>query len=414
MADADQHAAMDEMWNAIDKTNQGFLNKDEAKLFIDTTLRELGIPGNLTDDGLVTILNEVDNDGSGRFSKTQLIEFFSNFMYFFADASIAAAVQIVAFSFVPSQVTLCKGGSVTWTHANPLAQLHTINSENGEVESPQLQYGQQFSQTFPTPGTYRCYCHVHSFMTTVVTVVDVAHEISQELAKEAHDESVSLSRSAARDAHRMSTHDAFVHAASLDQTTVVQRWIDKGHDINHADSDGQRALCVAAQNQCMDTMALLVKHGANIHAKQKGGQTALHAACTWGRRRAVQMLLRLGSEVDASDDNGQVPLHCACQHGDPALVKLLLEYKADPYIEDEVLYPLDETRATDDVNVVAPSNPQGRCKRLEAVGCAARTGRVLLHDLPCVHGRALEFHAGRAPPRTSNRHREGNLRLLGI
>ncbi|RHY11412.1 hypothetical protein DYB37_001336 [Aphanomyces astaci] len=78
---------MDETWSALDTTNQGFLSKDEAKKFIATTLQELGIPGDLTEDGLDSILDELDHDGSDRFSKSQLIDFFSNFMYFFADAT---------------------------------------------------------------------------------------------------------------------------------------------------------------------------------------------------------------------------------------------------------------------------------------------------------------------------------------
>ncbi|ETV89673.1 hypothetical protein, variant [Aphanomyces astaci] len=222
----------------------------------------------------------------------------------------ATVVHIVDFAFVPSAITVQRGASVTWTHANSLARLHTVNSEDGAVESPDLVYGQQFSHTFSTPGTFRCYCHVHSFMSTLVTVVDAPDKT---VTDQGRGQSEVLQTS---DLHRMST-------------------IDKGHDVDHHDTDGYRALCVAAQNQCMDTMALLVAHGATIHLKQTGGQTALHTACTWGKPQAVEMLLRLGAPVDLQDDNGQAPLHCACQHGDPLLVKLLLQAKADPYIADE-------------------------------------------------------------------------------
>ncbi|CAK4071549.1 unnamed protein product [Aphanomyces euteiches] len=82
---AKAQSTMDETWSAIDKSNQGYLGHDEAKLFIETTLHELGIPGDLTEESLTTILEELDNDGSGHFSKSQMIDFFSNFMCFFTD-----------------------------------------------------------------------------------------------------------------------------------------------------------------------------------------------------------------------------------------------------------------------------------------------------------------------------------------
>ncbi|KAF0686508.1 Aste57867_21695 [Aphanomyces stellatus] len=363
MADQEQDMAkaMDDTWSTIDKTNQGFLDQEEAKQFIETTLKELGIPGDLDDDGFATIFDELDKDGSGRISKSQMIDFFSNFMGFFVgewiaglvwpnegEATMHHGVKIVNFEFLPAHITLHTGHAVTWTHANPHAHVHSINSEDGCFESPELAFGQQYTQSFVWPGTYRYYCHRNSFMMATVTVVDPAPLLMPLEPKMSLPSAVPSSRT---DTHRMTTFDAFVHAASLNQTTVVQRWqallqrhnvqwwrlyrIDKGHAVDHEDSDGQRALCLAAQNQCMDTMALLVQHGADVRLPQRGGRTALHEACTWGKPLAVALLIAHGANVNTRDCSGQVPLHCACQNGDPALVRLLLDAVADPYIADE-------------------------------------------------------------------------------
>ncbi|KAH9134344.1 hypothetical protein AeRB84_019797 [Aphanomyces euteiches] len=243
-----------------------------------------------------------------------------------------ARVKIESFEFIPGRIVVRAGHSITWTHRNPWATTHSINSEDGLFESPELMHGEQFTQEFHKPGTYRYYCHRNSFMSATITVL--AAQQPKKLPMKATMAAPPLGQTR-NEPHRMTTFDAFVHAASLNQTSVVQRWIDKGHDVDHEDSDHHRALCVAAQNQCLETMALLVQYGADVNQTEVGGRTPLHCACAWGKLEATNFLIEHGADVDAKDANGQAPLHLACQNGDPKLVQILFAARADPYVADE-------------------------------------------------------------------------------
>jgi ankyrin repeat protein len=44
--------------------------------------------------------------------------------------------------------------------------------------------------------------------------------------------------------------------------------ISKQHDIDALDKEGHSALCMAAQNRCMDVLRLLLESGVNIDKQQ--------------------------------------------------------------------------------------------------------------------------------------------------
>ncbi|KDO32546.1 hypothetical protein SPRG_03021 [Saprolegnia parasitica CBS 223.65] len=273
-------AAINKMWQSYDPNNNGFLNRDEARELLISTLKEMDVPGDLlSDDAFDAIFNEFDSDANGTISKDAII---------------------TPFAFAPSHVVVPIGTTVTWVHANPFAPLHSITS----ADSPELALGQSFLRVFDAAGTFHYYCHRYSFMQASITVLDAAPRVPPPLV---------LATAAPMP---MTTHDAFVHAASLNQTTVLARWIEKGLVVDGADAEGQRALCMAARHQSLDAMQLLLAHGASVHATQSPGrQTALHCACTWGRLAAVELLLAHGARVDGCDASKQVPLHCASRNG---------------------------------------------------------------------------------------------------
>ncbi|OQR98220.1 hypothetical protein ACHHYP_20393 [Achlya hypogyna] len=242
---------------------------------------------------------------------------------------MSAAITIANFAFNPQHVTLPKGSTVTWVHANPHAPLHSITSVGGDCDSPELVLGQKHQHFFASPGTFKYYCHRYSFMQASITITDSACEGPREpVSPVANARGTSFQLT-------MTTHDAFVHAASLNQTSVLERWISKGLDVDGADSDGHTALCMAATNQCVDAMQLLVANGAHVRGQQAGGQTALHCACTWGRLPAVDLLIAHSADVNARDANKRVPLHCASRNGHLDVVRHLLAAQADPYLADE-------------------------------------------------------------------------------
>lgn len=76
------------------------------------------------------------------------------------------AVQMSSFAFVPANVDVAVGGTVTWTNNDSVA--HTV-SIDGKV-SDKIDPGKTFSKTFAAAGTFPYSCTIHPSMTGVVTV----------------------------------------------------------------------------------------------------------------------------------------------------------------------------------------------------------------------------------------------------
>jgi amicyanin len=79
-------------------------------------------------------------------------------------------VQMSNFAFVPANMRVRVGTTVTWTNQD--SAPHTVTFRNGMMGrgSSMMQQGQSFSYTFTTRGTYTYYCSVHPYMTATITV----------------------------------------------------------------------------------------------------------------------------------------------------------------------------------------------------------------------------------------------------
>ena len=94
-----------------------------------------------------------------------------------ADAA-SQSVSIQNISFMPSQLTVNVGDTVTWTNNESTSTYHTVSSSAFD-SSPNcmtatgmgcLQPGQHFSHTFTSAGTFNYHCNVHASMTGTVVV----------------------------------------------------------------------------------------------------------------------------------------------------------------------------------------------------------------------------------------------------
>lgn len=88
---------------------------------------------------------------------------------------------------------------------------------------------------------------------------------------------------------------------------VIKEYLRLGADPNFLANwykNGSRAIHLAAENNDCDLLLFLVKHGADIEAKNDLGQTPLHAAAWKGSRDALVLLLRLGANINLKDGNG--------------------------------------------------------------------------------------------------------------
>jgi len=107
----------------------------------------------------------------------------------------------------------------------------------------------------------------------------------------------------------------------------------------NAPNDGyHRPLHIAAQPGTPEVSAtaigILLKHGANINAKNALGETPLHAAAELGHVAAVAALMEAGADRGAIDNNGHTALDLA-QIGDHAdVVAAIRSFEARLKLDD--------------------------------------------------------------------------------
>jgi plastocyanin len=91
-----------------------------------------------------------------------------------AEATAGAKATMKDISFQPSNVTVAKGGSVTWTNDDSVG--HDVTKQSGpgpdfKSGSPGgISGGDTFTQKFDTAGTIKYVCTVHPGMEGTITV----------------------------------------------------------------------------------------------------------------------------------------------------------------------------------------------------------------------------------------------------
>lgn len=105
---------------------------------------------------------------------------------------------------------------------------------------------------------------------------------------------------------------------------TVTLMLSLGADIEKSTQANGTPLMAAAGGADVRMIKLLLEKGANVNAADSEGYTAL--ACAVSRRaspEAVQLLLSSGADINARNKRGETPLVLAERNGDYALVSLL-------------------------------------------------------------------------------------------
>lgn len=79
-----------------------------------------------------------------------------------------AKVDILLFSYTPSNLNAKPNTNVTWTNGD--AVPHTVTSDEPLFDSGNLGSAGKFSFVFTTPGTYGYHCKIHPTMKGTITV----------------------------------------------------------------------------------------------------------------------------------------------------------------------------------------------------------------------------------------------------
>jgi plastocyanin len=79
-----------------------------------------------------------------------------------------ATVTIKSFMFMPKDVKITAGSTVTWTNKDE--EPHTVTSDIGLFRSGGIDGGSTFQFKFAKPGVYKYSCSIHPQMMGTITV----------------------------------------------------------------------------------------------------------------------------------------------------------------------------------------------------------------------------------------------------
>ncbi len=132
----------------------------------------------------------------------------------------------------------------------------------------------------------------------------------------------------------MSDYD-FLKLCKSGDAVKVQEAITNGADVNARNNyDGLTALMWAARHGHADVVEVLMKHGADVNAKNNDGWTALMHSALNDEAEAAEVLLAHGANVNVKDNNGTTALMSAAQEGKTEVVEALLKHGADVNVKN--------------------------------------------------------------------------------
>lgn len=130
-------------------------------------------------------------------------------------------------------------------------------------------------------------------------------------------------------ADQLTGFNALEMAASQNQVSMVSLLLREGMDVNAPGSHGRTALHCA---QSPEMVTLLLSHGADTQARDSWGQTPLHAMARMEDSLAavacIPLLLAHGATIDAHDRFDRTPLHRAVISSTLEVVTLLVHHHA--------------------------------------------------------------------------------------
>jgi len=86
-------------------------------------------------------------------------------------AAASGTVTIENMMFTPSQITVAKGGTVTWTNKDSIPHTVTDDLSNaGGPASGNIQPGKTYSFTFDKTGSFQYHCSIHPSMRGTIVV----------------------------------------------------------------------------------------------------------------------------------------------------------------------------------------------------------------------------------------------------
>lgn len=127
---------------------------------------------------------------------------------------------------------------------------------------------------------------------------------------------------------KLSVQD-WLNAARKGDLSTLQTFLNKGVDIQAADTNGWTALLCATHESQIETVRWLLEHQANTAAIHSEGRTALMEAASRGDVAILSLLLQNGAAVDGRGLGGRTALMEASSRNHTEAMTLLLEKGSD-------------------------------------------------------------------------------------
>jgi plastocyanin len=80
----------------------------------------------------------------------------------------AVTVKIDNFAFMPPDLTVAAGTTVTWKNED--GEVHRVQDDHKGFSSAALDTDDSFSHAFATPGVYHYFCTIHPYMVGKIVV----------------------------------------------------------------------------------------------------------------------------------------------------------------------------------------------------------------------------------------------------
>ncbi|HOT74206.1 MAG TPA: ankyrin repeat domain-containing protein, partial [Candidatus Wallbacteria bacterium] len=114
-------------------------------------------------------------------------------------------------------------------------------------------------------------------------------------------------------------------ALNENKTEIARYLIEKGADLNFADSDSYKILHTAVNKNYVDIVRLLLKHGYDVNKRDRHYETALFDAIDKNLNECFAVLIENSAEINICNHDGETPLHLAVKNGNISLAEKLIE-----------------------------------------------------------------------------------------
>ena len=121
------------------------------------------------------------------------------------------------------------------------------------------------------------------------------------------------------------------YAASWELPDAVAALIERGADVNAANSSGETPIFYAIQTDDPLIVYAMIDAKANVNAHDNLGNTPLHHTVSWEAQKAAEILLANGAEIDAKNTSGKTPLATAARTGKIKMANLFI--KSGAYVD---------------------------------------------------------------------------------